>query len=155
MSQYIHPDGDLGWFRGGQKLDNTQSKYSIGYRNGNKLAQYGGSNVTSSRVSVLTISQLTSSDSGVYTCRLSGTDQSGDFNLTVLGKWSFGVCEVLCTRIAHRYMANFKMSIYSFHYWNKNVHKCAVAGGEGRGVGGEWEGEGVVICHFLVHKLCG
>ena len=91
--------------------------------------------MTSSRVSVLTISQLTSSDSGVYTCRLSGTDQSGDFNLTVLGKWSFGVCEVLCTRIAHRYMANFKMSIYSFHYWNKNVHNCAVAGGEGRGGG--------------------
>ena len=90
MSQYIHPDGDLGWFRGGQKLDNTQSKYSIGYRNGTNHSQNGGSGVTFNRVSVLTISQLTSSDGGVYTCRLSGTDQSGDINLTVLGKWSFG-----------------------------------------------------------------
>ena len=84
MSQYIHPDGDLWWYRGGQRLDITQSKYSIGYRNGTKLAQNGGSNVTTSRVSVLTISQLTSSDSGVYTCRLSGTDQSGTINLRVV-----------------------------------------------------------------------
>ncbi|KAL5483900.1 hypothetical protein EMCRGX_G020320 [Ephydatia muelleri] len=85
MSQYIHPDGDLRWFRGGQKLDNTQSKYSIGYRNGTKLALNGGSDVTSSKVSVLTISQLTSSDSGVYTCKVFGTDQSGDVNLMVVG----------------------------------------------------------------------
>ena len=89
MSQYIHPDRDLWWFRGGQKLDNTQSKYSIGYRNGTKLALNGGSDVISSRVSVLTISQLTSSDSGVFTCKVFGTDQSGDVCLTVVdGKWS-------------------------------------------------------------------
>mgnify|MGYP003462097078 CR=1 FL=1 len=90
MSQYIHPDEDLRWFRGGQKLDNTQSKYSIRYQNGTKLAQNGGSNVTTSRVSVLTISQLTSSDSGVYTCRLFGTNQSGDIKLAVVGTCKSG-----------------------------------------------------------------
>ena len=86
MSQYIRPDGDLWCFRGGQRMDTAQSKYSIVYRNGTKPAQYGGAMNTPSRVSVLTISQLTSSDSGVYTCRLFGTDQSGDITLTVVGK---------------------------------------------------------------------
>ena len=89
MSQYIHPDGDLWWFRGGQRLDTTQSKYSVVYRNGTKRAQNGGSVQTSSRVSVLTISQLTSSDSGVYTCRLSGTDQSGDVTVMVVVRQVF------------------------------------------------------------------
>ena len=85
MSQYIHPDGDLWWYRGRKRLDITKSKYSIEYRHGTKLAQNGGNDVTTSRVFVLTISRLTSSDSGVYTCRLFGTDQSGDVNLMVVG----------------------------------------------------------------------
>eukprot|EP00731_Ephydatia_muelleri_P038842 Em0935g4a len=86
MSQYIHPDGDLWWYRGRKRLDITKSKYSIEYRHGTKLAQNGGNDVTTSRVFVLTISRLTSSDSGVYTCRLFGTDQSGDVNLMVVGE---------------------------------------------------------------------
>ena len=71
---------------GGLEEDTAQSKYSVMYRNGTKLAQNGGSVHTSSRVSVLTIFQLTSSDSGVYSCRLSGTDQSGDVTVMVVGK---------------------------------------------------------------------
>ena len=71
-------------------MDTAQSKYSVMYQNGTKRAQNGGSTNTSSRVSVLTISQLTSSDSGVYTCRLSGTDQSGDVTVMVVGKWRLG-----------------------------------------------------------------
>ena len=73
-------------------MDTAQSKYSVMYRNGTKSAQNGGSMNTISRVSVLTISQLTSSDSGVYTCRLNGTDQSGDVTVMVVGRWGHAWC---------------------------------------------------------------
>ena len=57
---------------------------TISYRNGLTGAAQNGGNVTvPGRVSVLTISNPQLSDSGTYTCRILGTEQSIDVQLNI------------------------------------------------------------------------
>ena len=86
MTLYIRPDEDLQWFRGSEMIVNGTNRYTISYRNGLAGAAQKGENVTiPGRVSVLTISNPQLSDSGTYNCRILGTEQSADIQLTVEG----------------------------------------------------------------------
>ena len=84
MTLYIRPDEDLQWFRGSENITSETNRYTILYRNGLAGAAQNGGNVTTpGRVSVLAISNPQLSDSGKYTCRILGTEQSADIQLTV------------------------------------------------------------------------
>ena len=86
MTLFIRPDEDLQWFRGSEMIASATNRYTISYRNGSARAAQNGGNVTiPGRVSVLTISNPQLSDSGKYTCRILGTEQSADIQLTVEG----------------------------------------------------------------------
>ena len=84
MTLYVRADEDLQWFRGSEMIDSRNDRYTISYRNGLTGAAQNGGNVTvPGRVSVLTISNPQLSDSGTYTCRILGTEQSTDVQLNV------------------------------------------------------------------------
>ena len=84
MTLYIRADEDLQWFRGSEMIASGTDRYTISYRNGSaRAAQKGGDTFIPGRVSVLTISNPQLSDSGTYTCRLLGTEQSVDVQLSV------------------------------------------------------------------------
>ena len=75
MSQYIHPDQDLKWFKG-EKLLTNGSKYTITYHNGSGQGQNGSYKIGLSRMSMLVISDPQTTDAGIYTCNIHGTNQS-------------------------------------------------------------------------------
>ena len=84
MTLYVRADEDLQWFRGSEMIASRNDRYTISYRNGLTGAAQNGGNVTvPGRVSVLTISNPQLSDSGTYTCRILGTEQSTDVQLNV------------------------------------------------------------------------
>ena len=84
MTWYIRANRDLQWFRGSEMIASGTDRYTISYRNGLAGAAQNGDNVTvPGRVSVLTISNPQLSDSGTYTCRILGTEQSTDVQLSV------------------------------------------------------------------------
>ena len=86
MTLYIRPDEDLQWFRGSEMIVNGTGRHTVSYRNGSvRAAQYGGDTLIPGRVSVLTISNPQQSDSGTYTCRILGTEQSANVQLSVEG----------------------------------------------------------------------
>ena len=86
MTLYIRPDEDLQWFRGSEVIVNGTGRYTVSYHNGSvRAAQYGGDTLIPGRVSVLTISYPQLSDSGTYTCRILGTEQSANVQLSVEG----------------------------------------------------------------------
>ena len=77
MSGYIHPDEDLYWIAKGVPLSSSTNdglKYSVSYRNGVNVAQFGGNSTVPSRVSVLMVSDVTLADSGTYSCAINNTD---------------------------------------------------------------------------------
>ena len=84
MTLFIRPDEDLQWFRGSEMIVNGTGRHTVSYHNGSvRAAQYGGDTLIPGRVSVLTISSPRQSDSGTYTCRILGTEQSADVQLSV------------------------------------------------------------------------
>ena len=82
MSLYLRPDEHLQWFRGGQLIMSSK-RHTIIYSSGNGVGQFGGSEVGSSRVSTLVISEPQLSDSGNYTCAIRDTEHSQDIELMV------------------------------------------------------------------------
>ena len=86
MTLFIRADQDLQWFRGSEMIASGTNRYTISYRNGSvRAAQNGGDTLIPGRVSVLTISNPQLSDSGTYSCRILGTEQSVDVQLSVEG----------------------------------------------------------------------
>ena len=100
MSGYIHPDEDLYWVVNGVALDSSNAngtKYSISYRNGDNVAQFGGASTIPSRVTELTVFDVTLSDSGTYSCAIRNTDQITDVNLQVIPASSMcDIIDLLC-----------------------------------------------------------
>ena len=84
MSEYIHPDEDLKWFKG-EKLLTNGSKYAITYHNGSGHGQNGRYKIGLSRMSMLVISEPQITDAGIYTCNIRGTNQSIITLLSVVG----------------------------------------------------------------------
>ena len=84
MLDFIRPDEDLQWFRGGQQITNS-SRHTVTYEDGTpEAAQNGGAFVGPARVSVLTISNPVVADSGMYTCQVQGTTESANVQLFVV-----------------------------------------------------------------------
>ena len=74
MSGYIRPGKDLHWYKDGEKINVQDNTKRISFTRGNEnAAQDGGMKNTHSKLSVLTIRNSVSSDSGIYTCGLSGS----------------------------------------------------------------------------------
>ena len=68
MIEFTRPDEEQTWFRGNELITDTSA---ISFRNGTpNAAQNGGTTLTFGRVSTLTITDPTLSDSGLYTCIL-------------------------------------------------------------------------------------
>ena len=88
MADFIRPDEDLQWFRGGQQITNG-SRHTVTYEDGRPgVAQNGGEFLVPARVSVLTISDPVVADSGMYTCQIQGTTESANIQLSVAeGMW--------------------------------------------------------------------
>jgi len=85
MTLYIRADEDLQWFNGSMMITSGTNRRTVSYHNGTAgAAQNGGSNIIPGRVSVLTISNPQQSDSGTYSCRILGTEQSADIQLNVM-----------------------------------------------------------------------
>ena len=85
MTLYIRPDEDLQWFSGSMVISSGTNRRTISYHNGTAdAAQNGGNAIIPGRVSVLTISNPQQSDSGMYSCRILGTEQSADIQLSVM-----------------------------------------------------------------------
>ena len=85
MTLYIRADEDLQWFNGSMMITSGTNRRTISYHNGRAdAAQNGGSVIIPGRVSVLTISNSQQSDSGTYSCRILGTEQSADIQLNVM-----------------------------------------------------------------------
>ena len=84
MTLYVRADEDLQWFRDSEMIVSGTERYTVSYRNGLTEAALNGGNVTiPGRVLVLTISNPQLSDSGTYTCRILGTEQSANVQLSV------------------------------------------------------------------------
>ena len=84
MTLFVRPDEDLQWFRGSEMIVSGIGRYTVSYHNGRTGAAQNGGNVTiPGRVSVLTISNPQLSDSGTYTCRILGTEQTANVQLSV------------------------------------------------------------------------
>ena len=83
MRDYIRPDEQFQWYRGGERINDTD-RYEISYTNGTpNAAQLNGlSDFVPARVITLTIFDPLPSDSGTYTCRVQGTAQFSDIALT-------------------------------------------------------------------------
>ena len=85
MTLYIRADEDLQWFNGSTMITSGTNRHTISYHNGTAdAAQNGGNAIIPGRVSVLTISNPQQSDSGMYSCRILGTEQSADIQLSVM-----------------------------------------------------------------------
>ena len=85
MSQFIRPDDFFIWETpSGQRIVSESNKYRITFRNGTPNSAANGSSVlVPSRVSTLIISNPVSSDSGGYTCRVTGTAESAIVNVAI------------------------------------------------------------------------
>ncbi len=85
MSHFIREDEDLQWFKEGQVISSGMDRHTVTYRDGQRgVAIKGGTNLIPGRVAVLTISKPEIEDSGTYTCAITGTDESIDFQLSVV-----------------------------------------------------------------------
>ncbi len=85
MSHYIREDEDLQWFKEGQMISSGMDRHTVSYRDGKPdVAIKGEMNFIPGRVAVLTISNPEIEDSGTYTCAITGTDESIDFQLSVV-----------------------------------------------------------------------
>ena len=83
MSGYIRPDTDIQWRRG-EEMITANDKYSITYIEGFSDTAVNGVMV-SSRITFLTIFDVTDSDEGTYTCFVQGTDAEATVQLSITG----------------------------------------------------------------------
>ena len=83
MSGYIRPDTDIQWRRG-EEMITANDKYSITYTESISNTAVNGVMV-SSRFTTLTISDVTDSDEGTYTCFVQGTDAEATVQLSITG----------------------------------------------------------------------
>ena len=84
MAGFVPPISDLQWFRNGMMLQNT-SDYTILNEGGSRSALLPGSTqIGSSVLTVLMISEPQVEDSGEYQCRIVSLDMSESVQLTVL-----------------------------------------------------------------------
>lgn len=83
MTRYIRPDSTFLWRRLDEVFESS-GRFEITYNTlADGRAQNGGDSLTFSRISSLQITSLDESDSGTYTCFVSGTDVSADVELVV------------------------------------------------------------------------
>ncbi len=85
MTLFIREDKDLQWFKDGLLITSGTDRYTVTYRDGTPSAsQKGGTEFLPGRVAVLTISNPVEDDSGIYSCAVAGTEESVDFQLSVV-----------------------------------------------------------------------
>ena len=83
MAAYIHPNTSFLWRRMDEVIVPSE-RFAISYINlFNNQAQNGGDSLTFSISSSLVIRNLDQSDAGLYTCFVSGTAASAEFELMV------------------------------------------------------------------------
>lgn len=81
MKDYIHSDTDFKWRKGSEVIKSSQDhliQYSDGFV---MMAQNGGEELTSSRISRLTIF---SAEEGIYTCFVEGTNVSTNVQVNII-----------------------------------------------------------------------
>lgn len=85
MKGFLRPDEDLLWYKEHKLLIPTEGGiYSVIVKDGTPGAGQDGRNETvSSRLSVLSIEHPKVSDSGVYSCKIRGTDAEANILMTV------------------------------------------------------------------------
>lgn len=84
MTGFLRPDEDMQWFKGDHLLQLKGDSYSVVFGEGTSGAgQDGGNKTVHGRLLVLDIKHPTVTDSGVYTCKIRGTEAEAKISLTV------------------------------------------------------------------------
>ena len=84
MMGFLRPDKDLQWYNGSQLLPLEGANHSVIVKEGTPGAGQSGQNGTvHSRLSVLNINNPTVADSGVYSCKVRGTNTEATMSLTI------------------------------------------------------------------------
>jgi hypothetical protein len=86
MKGFLRPDEDLLWYKDHEPLipPTKGRSYSVAFKNGTPGTGQDGRNETvHSRLSVLTIKHPKVDDSGVYSCKVRGTEAEADIVMTV------------------------------------------------------------------------
>ena len=85
MKGFLRPDEDLLWYKEHQLLIPSEGgRYSVTIKDGTLGAGQDGRNETvHSRLSVLNIKHPTASDSGVFSCKVRGTEAKANIFMTV------------------------------------------------------------------------
>ena len=85
MKGFLRPDEDLLWYKDHKLLIPTKGRsYSVAIKDGTPGAGQDGRNETvHSRLSVLVIKHPKVDDSGVYSCKVRGTDAEANIVMTV------------------------------------------------------------------------
>ena len=85
MKGFLRPDEDILWYKEHQLLAPTEGGiYSVAVKDGTPGAGQDGRNETvHSRLSVLSIKHPKASDSGVYSCKVRGTEAETNIFMTV------------------------------------------------------------------------
>ncbi len=85
MLNFIREDEDLQWFKEGQVISSGMDRHNVTYSDGKPgVAVKGGISFIPGRVTVLTISNPEIEDSGTYSCAVAETDESIEFQLSVV-----------------------------------------------------------------------
>ena len=97
MTGYIRPINQLHWFMADTLLDDQTKRYSFSVESGEPdKAQSGQSHLGPSEIRVLTITDPQLSDSGMYLCRLQGTNESASVHLIISeGKLTLSMRDII------------------------------------------------------------
>lgn len=98
MKGYIRADDDIQWFKKDRRIyDGMYTHFFITFTDGTpNSAQSGSYRTVPSRISVLKISSVTVSDSGVYSCKLQGHRVQSYISLNVMKSLTFKpTCELI------------------------------------------------------------
>lgn len=88
MSDYIRPDNHLQWIGIDGSILSNSRRYTVTFINTtNFAAQNGGTRRSPTRLSTLTIRNVTSDDTGIYSCIVRESRQFASINLTVVGEF--------------------------------------------------------------------
>ena len=85
MKGFLRPDEDLLWYKGNKQLiPAEEGRYAVAVKDSTPGAGQDGRNETvSGRLSVLSIKHPIVGDSGVYSCKIRGTDAVANIMMTV------------------------------------------------------------------------
>lgn len=84
MTGYLRPDEDLAWYKGNYLLPLKGATYSVIFMEGTPGAGQNGENGTvHGRLSMLNINHPTVADSGVYRCKIRGTNTEATMSLAI------------------------------------------------------------------------